>query len=345
MQDRKQWAGNVALLLVSLAICLLLLELLYRFFLFGWSSLSVEKMNSLHGWGYSGMRQQSADLELVYELKPNLSTYFKMVPFATNSHGLRDKEYRLEKPRGTFRIAVVGDSFTVPSGVRIEDAYHSRLEDRLNQNHAQQNHVSAFEVINLSVPGYTLRQYLAVIRGRASSYDPDLILVGFCARNDHMGSLQGLAYQEKNEVDSFFESFVIKGLRHLRRAKQQDNNKLRRVRPSAEQRQYLARQVSATGAFSAESAVPIVFAFLDIRPIRLLFLKRALKKNGLFFVNATLPFKNREFADYTIHPLDSHPNGAANEIFAEVIYRYLAEERLIDQLRESTKGRIGTVPR
>ena len=62
--------------------------------------------------------------------KPDLRDHFKMQPFETNSHGMRDREYSPEKPPNTFRIAVVGDSFTMGSGVAIEDVFHSRIESR-----------------------------------------------------------------------------------------------------------------------------------------------------------------------------------------------------------------------
>ena len=45
--------------------------------------------------------------------------------------GLRDQEYDLQKTKNTFRVVVVGDSYTMPAGVSIEDAYHTLLEEEI----------------------------------------------------------------------------------------------------------------------------------------------------------------------------------------------------------------------
>ena len=50
-----------------------------------------------------------------------------------------------------------------------------------------------------------------------------------------------------------------------------------------------------------------------------------LKKN-LYFVNASTPFKGQEIDDYIIYPIDSHPNGKAHKIFADVLYQYLFQD-------------------
>jgi hypothetical protein len=150
---KKKNLGNLLLLVLSSVLGLLLMEIAYRFYLFGWDSFSIEKMNSVNALGLTGLLQPSSNSDLIWELKPNVDTYFKLVPFVTNSRGQRDREYSLETPAGVFRVAVLGDSFTLPSGVAIEDAYHSILEDRLNAGESATN----YEFINFAVGAYTIR--------------------------------------------------------------------------------------------------------------------------------------------------------------------------------------------
>jgi len=138
-----------------------------RLFLFGKDAVSIEKMKSLHAIGRSGLLFRSNDPDLFCELKPGISAIFKLQEFRTNSKGLRDKEYSIEKPVDTFRIAVIGDSFSMPAGVSIEDAYHSLLETSLNSLRKAQR----YEVINFAVAGYAPRQYLALLRNRTPHYD------------------------------------------------------------------------------------------------------------------------------------------------------------------------------
>ena len=324
---KKPIVGNLCLLLGSSVLSLILLEVCYRFFLFGWSSLSIERMNSLHGIGVSGLIQASAYREIVFELKPNLRTYFKLTPFETNSHGLRDREYGLAKPPHTFRIAVVGDSFTMPSGVAIEDAFHTRLENRLNR----ESHGETFEVLNFGVSGHSLRHYVGMIEHRCSRYDPDLILVGFCARNDHQPPRWTFdkPFVPKPETHAFFTSFARQG---FLLAKEFERKKERATRPRRLKRvdkRYLSKYLAKLGDFSREASVPVVVVLLDIAVVKSRFLKKKLSNNGIYFLNATLPFEGKKYADYVVNPLDSHPNGAANKIFADEIYAYLHAMKLV----------------
>ena len=130
---RQDYKINLVLTGLSIVFAVFFAEVLFRFYLFEWDSFSIEKVNSVHDMGISGFIQPSPYPEIVYELKPDLSGYFKMVRFKTNSQGLRDKEYSIVRPNNTFRVAVIGDSFTMPAGVNIEMAYHTLLEKKFNQ--------------------------------------------------------------------------------------------------------------------------------------------------------------------------------------------------------------------
>ncbi len=151
----------------------LLLEMSARLYYFGGAGLVPARINSVHGLPQAGITQMSSEPDLGFELKPNLDSYFKLVPFRTNSRGLRDREYSIEKPPNTFRVAVLGASFTLPAGVEIERAFHSLLEAQLSEELAPKR----YEFINFAVGMYHPRQVLAMLQLRALEYQPDLILV------------------------------------------------------------------------------------------------------------------------------------------------------------------------
>ena len=53
---------------------------------------------------------------LIYELLPSRTTRNRGSALITNSLAMRDKEYSLEKPEGTYRFAMVGASVIMGSG-------------------------------------------------------------------------------------------------------------------------------------------------------------------------------------------------------------------------------------
>ncbi len=139
--------------------------------------------------GYTGYLQKSDYPDVVYEFKPKIDSYFKLADFKTNSQGFRDKEYSLEKPEKTFRVAVIGGSFTVPAGVEIDEAFHSLLEERFKK----ENPGSNYEFINFGVSGYRINNKMATLKHKALKYNPDLILF----------ILDGSQFTEEEEEEEF----------------------------------------------------------------------------------------------------------------------------------------------
>lgn len=96
----------------------------------------------------------------------------------TNSLGYPDREFALEKPPGTRRIAVLGDSTTRGFGARYGQGWEPQLEDRLNaQNRSDQ--VSRFELMNFAVDGYRITQVLDTALEDVRPFKPDVYLVVF----------------------------------------------------------------------------------------------------------------------------------------------------------------------
>ena len=107
--------------------------------------------------------------------KGSIVSYVRM-----NSHGFRDKERRYEKKEDTFRILVLGDSFTEALQVPLERTFPYILEEKLNSEGGGKR----FEVINLGVSGFgTAQEYLA-LKYYGLKYNPDLVILAFFIGND-----------------------------------------------------------------------------------------------------------------------------------------------------------------
>ncbi len=335
----KNRLANMLLLLGAILLSFLTAEFAFRIYLFGTNAFSVTKMNSVHKIGVSGMIRPSIYPELIYELKPHLDTYFHLVPFRTNASGMRDKEYPLAKPRDTYRVALVGDSFVLPSGVAIEEAFHTRIEDRLNREQSHRH----YEFINFGVAGYSLRQYRAVIEHRVRKYTPNLIILGFCPSNDHL-ILPERRYTDpfvaKATTYPFFHSFIWLKLReipsNLKRLLKR--TKTSRGRPTQSrniyteaQQNYMQNLFTQIQQMSVRDGVPVVV--LNISQVYNRRKSRALETivsaAGLHFKDLTVAFRGAAIRDYRIYKIDAHPNNRAHRIFADETYAYLRAKRLI----------------
>ena len=113
---------------------------------------------------------------LQFELMPNVNRSLFGQKFTTNALGLRDRPYKKQKPRGVFRIALLGSSMDMGWGIATEDTYENKLEDWLNQHARRRGLNRRFEVLNFGVAAYGPAQRLEVFRRKVAAYHPDLVL-------------------------------------------------------------------------------------------------------------------------------------------------------------------------
>lgn len=140
--------------------------------------------------------------------RPNQRVRYRGALYTTNSRGVRGPEMSVEKRPGTFRIAVVGDSYTMGSGVRLEEAYPALLEANLNATGGPRR----FEVLNFGLSGLSLE---GVLRERLErhvvDFNPDLLVYGFTV-ND----LEGEGYSSTPRPRRLRHTSVLAELLHVR---------------------------------------------------------------------------------------------------------------------------------
>ena len=109
-----------------------------------------------------------------FEHRPSTEVMYKGALQATNQWGMRDREYTLEKPQGTYRIAVMGSSHTKGTGVAGEVTWENRIEDRLAEEAPAG---LRYELLNFSVGGYGPFSKLAIIEEKVFPFEPDVVLL------------------------------------------------------------------------------------------------------------------------------------------------------------------------
>jgi hypothetical protein len=96
-----------------------------------------------------------------------------------NSAGLRGPEVAVRQPAGTFRVALLGDSFIEAVQVPFENTLGEVLERRLSELRGR-----PVEVLNFGVGGYGTSQQLLTLQHEVWKYSPDLVLLAVTTGND-----------------------------------------------------------------------------------------------------------------------------------------------------------------
>jgi hypothetical protein len=94
-----------------------------------------------------------------------------------NPAGQRDVPHALSKPPGTYRVALLGDSYAEAMQVDVEDTFWWLLQARLNQCGFQPG--ATVEVLNFGVAGYGTAQEYLTLASDAMRYAPDLVMLAF----------------------------------------------------------------------------------------------------------------------------------------------------------------------
>lgn len=113
-----------------------------------------------------------------------------------NGYG-RFKKGRQKKPKGVFRILILGDSVTQMGNWKV-------LEEKLNTSGLNYR----FEVWNCGVSGYGISNFYYYLKERALNFDADLIIIGFCLTTFSGSNL--VIFDGKKYLEFFNPFMVIK---------------------------------------------------------------------------------------------------------------------------------------
>lgn len=143
---------------------------------------------------------------LVRELIPGRTTELEGWTIVTNKWGMRDQNYTLEKPEGVYRIAILGASYEMGSGVSQDSIFENQVEQMLLDSLPS----ARIEILNFSVGGYHLPQQIWVAENKIDKFSPDLVLC-FVHPSDATRTSNFMATLVKNGTNLLYaELFAIK---------------------------------------------------------------------------------------------------------------------------------------
>lgn len=264
-----------------------------------------------------------------------------------NARGYRDAERTLEKPAGTRRLLVLGDSFAWGASIEYEDTWAQRLERGLVRRHGER-----WQAVNLALPGLGAGDYAAQLPAEAMAYAPDVVIVGWVlndAETKEQMKARERAYLERErrpasplEASALFR-FVRQRLQASQDARERIAYHRRLYQDSDPGWQQARRSLKAIGALCRERGVPWIVAVFPLfgNPIdeRYPFAEvharvaQAAAESGARVVDLLPSYRGLRPEVLVVNgPLDEHPNEIAHRIAAGVLLRALD-----DVVTESTR--------
>jgi len=255
-----------------------------------------------------------------------------------NARGYRDVERPLEKPAGTRRLVVMGDSFAWGAGIEYEDTWAQRLERGLTRRHGQR-----WEAVNPALPGLSATDYAAQLPAEALAYSPNVVVLGWVlndaeTKEQMKARERGYSLEEGRQPSlldaSALARFVRARLAATRAARERTSYHSGLYRDSDPGWQEARRSLKSIGAQLRERGVPWIVAIfplfgnpLDERyPFSLAHAKvaQAAAESGAKVIDLLPAYRGLRPELLVVNGAkDEHPNEIAHRIAASVLLRAL----------------------
>ena len=159
--------------------------------------LAVTAEVALRAVGFSAPIFYRPDPQLGWTLRPGAKGWFQFEGrgyVRVNEAGFRDRRHELAKRPGTYRVALLGDSFAEAMQVDFKSTIGWQLEERLAACAPAGTRV---EVMNFGVSGFGTAQEAILLETTAIKYRPDLVLLAFTNGNDLLNNSPQLEMEKE----------------------------------------------------------------------------------------------------------------------------------------------------
>ena len=281
-------------------------------------------------------------MQELYPLQFDQRRYYKksegIIRYDFNQIGSRWVRAEEQSTNG-YNVFVLGDSFTLGFGLRYEDTYIYRTQDRLNQKGIPIN------FWNFSRPAANSKQCLSIYQKCAKRIDHQVILYGL--------HLNDLIEFQTNYVVNLETSRITRALARrsrlfyfLLKTKNTYLDRKRRIMELTSRavfdKPYFHENIQAIVSLKEEAEkdrkefrVVVLPILVDLnqdtfRPLYQGIVKN-LKDRGIRFFDLTSSVRASRDSDYWILPFDQHPNEKANEIFANQLTEMFLQDPAISK--------------
>lgn len=310
------------LLFFSILLALLVGEMVLRLYFRHFQDYDIEM------WRYALELKTGVDDDRSHIHVPNSSSVLMGVPVQINSKGLRDYEYAYEKPAGTYRILVLGDSITFGWGLTFEKTFSKRLEAMLRLRNNQTRKYVTIEVVNAGIGNYNTMQELAYLKREGIKYEPDEVLLAYYLNDPEKTQKEinaplwirklitrAFFISTKNKIFAAFNArrrynFYYKSLYSEKQWEGHQGTLLDLVKTTRD------RGIRLTISIFPEFHDLQNYLFLDIHERVAGFFQ----SHGCLVLDALKVFNGKAARQFWVARDDPHPDAKANQLFADFVF-------------------------
>ena len=199
LSPAKKWAFRILSVALASGLAVLVFQFLIRDYVRDWRNRLANEPIYLQEPGHERTGHRYLfDAKLGWRNIPDWSATTNGRRLTINSKGLRDREHSYDKPKGTKRILVLGDSFAWGYGVADHEIFTKRLQHLLRQKPISPT--DRYEVINTGVSGWGTDQEYLFLQQEGFEYSPDVVVVAFFIVNDIQNNATSVQYGMQKPV-------------------------------------------------------------------------------------------------------------------------------------------------
>ena len=264
-----------------------------------------------------------------FELTPSAEARFKGAVLRTNRWGMHDKDYSQALTPGCHRMAVLGASHAMGSGVRREDTFEAVLEGRLNREPIGSDH--CFQILNFAVYGYTPLFQLSVFNRKVAHFLPNsIVYVAHPDDADRVVRFLAQAVREGRRVPyPDLQAFLDRAGVNAQMPERVIHQKLAPLADEILSWLYhrLIEECRLRGIVAGYVFLPMIpeskFSTEGVRQVSLA------AAAGFRVIDLSRVYEGTDRQSLWIADWDAHPNAKAHKLIADTLY---------DQLRRDARG-------
>jgi D-alanyl-lipoteichoic acid acyltransferase DltB (MBOAT superfamily) len=272
-------------------------------------------------------------------LLPDTQIIFKNQIFTTNQYGMRDRNYPLEKDKYSLRMAMLGGSIELGSGVGDDETFENLLEDKLNEEDLWP-YFKKIEILNFAIAGLHYPKQVGIAEERVKPFKPDILIYPFHLREE------GKALKSFSEL--FTDPSTLKNHPELLKyislanitAETSRQEAIRNLEPY--KRELFIWALERMGQFCSEQDIIPIWLYVPTRMVRsqqieFEYLSEIAQSQGFFILDIRSAFEGYENKELRVAKWDNHPSALGHQLIANALFEEMRNNKALNDAINSRK--------